>query len=175
MPRQSNALPERARQPDWQIAPGRLQASRGRPDLDQLIALAPMVAAGVATLAETLLLLVAVVPTSIWATHGYPDGPIPTKLYPVAAALFYALPTITGALCRRWPVAVVLATLPAWVDLAAFAVFASPKVGPFYVVLPDHAINSVGTLELFAIMGALGWLARTACLALFGKGEWGGR
>jgi hypothetical protein len=145
-----------------------------RPRLSRL-QLVIAVAAGVATLAETLLLLVAVVPTSIWAAHGYPNGPIPTSFYPLVAGLFYVLPTVTGALCRRWPVAVALATLPAWLDLAAFAVSAAPKVGPFYVVLPDHAINSVGTLELFAILGAFGWLARTACLALLGRGDWGGR
>lgn len=124
------------------------------------------------TLTETLLLLAAVVPTSIWAAHGYPNGPIPSKIYPVAAGLFYLLPTVTGALCRRWPAAVVLATLPAWADLAAFAIVAAPKVGPFYFVLPDHSINTVGTLELFAILGALGWMARTASLAVFGKGDW---
>lgn len=171
-PHKPGALTERHERPEWRGAAPQPAPVRARVNA---LALATAVGAGVATLAETLLLLVAVVPTSIWAAHGYPNGPVPTTLYPVVAGLFYALPTITGALCRRWPVAVVLATLPAWVDLAAFAVAASPKVGPFYLVLPDHAINSVGTLELFAIMGALGWLARTACLALLGRGEWGGR
>ena len=140
-----------------------IQLSRGQT--------AVIVVTVLAVVIETLLLLTAVVPTSIWAAHGFPDGPIPAKLYPVAAVVFYVLPTATGALCRRWPVAVALATLPAWVDLAAFAVAASPKVGPFYVVFPDHAINTVGTLELFAIMGALGWLGRTAVLELLGRGE----
>jgi hypothetical protein len=170
-PHQSGALPGRSGPPGWHDA---LRASSPE-SRQQTIRIAIVAAAALATLAETLLLLAAVVPTTIWAAHGYPNGPIPTRLYPVAAALFYALPTVTGALCRRWPVAVVLATLPAWVDLAAFAVAAAPKVGPFYVVLPDHAINSVGTLEMFAILGAFGWLARTACLALLGRGEWGGQ
>ena len=170
-PHQSGMLPGRSGRPEWHdVARAAMPVSRV-----QAIRIASLTAAGLATLAETLLLLVAVVPTSIWAAHGYPNGPIPARMYPIAAALYYALPAVTGALCRRWPLAVVLATLPAWVDLAAFAVAASPKVGPFYVVLPDHAINSVGTLELFAIMGAFGWLARTACLAFFGRGEWGGR
>jgi hypothetical protein len=170
-PHQSGTLPGRSGQPGWHDA-----TRASSPDSrQQALRIAIVAASAIATLAETLLLLAAVVPTTIWAAHGYPNGPIPARLYPVAAALFYALPTVTGALCRRWPLAVVLATLPAWVDLAAFAVFAAPKVGPFYVVLPDHAINSVGTLEMFAILGAFGWLARTACLASFGRGDWGGR
>lgn len=122
--------------------------------------------------ADTLLLLVAVVPQSIWAAHGYPNGPIPHMLIPVVAGLFYILPSVIGALCRRWIPAVVLATLPAWVDLGAFAVAAATRVGPFYVAQDVHAASTVGTLELFAALGALGWLARTALLALFGRGEW---
>jgi hypothetical protein len=171
-PRQPGAPAGHYGRPDWQDAMPHPAPPHSRSAVVERVTLA---AAGVAALVQTLILLVAVVPTSIWAAHGYPEGPIPAHLYPVVAALFYALPTITGALCRRWPVSVVLATLPAWIDLAAFAVFASPKVGPFYVVLPDHAINSVGTLEFFAVMGALGWLGRTACLALLGRGEWSSR
>lgn len=117
--------------------------------------------------AESLLLLIALVPQSVWIANGFPDGPLPRRYYPVVAALFYVLPTLTGALCRRWPAAVVLATLPAWLDLGAFAVAGASRIGPFYVALQDHAVSTVGTLELFAALGALGWLARVAVMSLW--------
>ncbi len=34
------------------------------------------------------------------------------------------------------------------------------RIGPYYLVLEPHAVSTVGTLELFAALGALGWLAR---------------
>jgi hypothetical protein len=117
--------------------------------------------------AELTLLLIELVPLSVWTTYGFPDGPIPRGAYPVVAALFYVLPTLTGALCRRWPAAVVLATLPAWLDLGAFAIAGASRIGPFYVAQQDHAVSTVGTLELFAALGALGWLARVALLAVW--------
>lgn len=132
-----------------------------------------MISLIVAVGAEMILLLVALVPQSIWASYGYPDGPIPHVLYPLVACAFYLLPAVVGALCRRWPAAIVLATLPAWLDLLIFAVAASGRTGPFYLAQQDHAVSTVGTLELFAVLGALGWLARTAGQALFGRGEWG--
>jgi hypothetical protein len=116
---------------------------------------------------ELTLLLIALVPQSVWIANGFPDGPIPRHLYPVVAALFYMLPALTGALCRRWPAAVVLATLPAWLDLGAFAIAGASRIGPFYLAQQDHAVSTVGTLELFAALGALGWLARVALLALW--------
>jgi hypothetical protein len=115
---------------------------------------------------QLTLLLIALVPQSVWIANGYPSGPIPRGDYPVVAALFYVLPALTGALCRRWPAAVVLATLPAWVDLGAFAIAAASRIGPFYVAQQDHAVSTVGTLELFAALGALGWLARRALLEI---------
>jgi hypothetical protein len=126
---------------------------------------------------ETLLLLVALIPLSVWAAHHYPNGPIPQTLAPVVAGLFYVLPSVTGMLCRRWQAAVVLATLPAWLDLGAFAVAASVggHIGPFYLAQDPHSIGTVGTLELFAALGMLGWLARSAALGLFGRGEWARR
>jgi hypothetical protein len=127
---------------------------------------------GLCVVFDTGLLLVSVIPQSIWAAHGYPNGPIPAKLAPVVAALFYLLPSVVGALCRRWIPAVVLATLPAWVDLGVFSIAAAWRDGPFYLGQDVHATSTVGTLELFAALGALGYLARTAVLALFGRGEW---
>lgn len=116
---------------------------------------------------ETALLLISLVPATIWTDMGQSaDGPIPHSLYWLTAGLFYVLPAAAGALCQRWQVAVVLATLPAWLDLGVFAVAAASRLGPFYVVQGTNAADTVGTLELFAALGALGWLARTGLLLL---------
>lgn len=120
-------------------------------------------------LSETILLLIALVPQSVWATHGYPNGPIPNTLVPLVAGAFYILPALTGAFCQRWHIAVVLATFPAWLDLGVFAVAAAGHIGPFYLVVDPHAASTVGTLELFAVLGALGWLARTSLLSMLAR------
>lgn len=117
-------------------------------------------------LCEMILLLIALVPQSIWSNLGYPNGPIPTSLAPVVAGAFYLLPALTGALCRGWKLAVVLATLPAWLDLGIFAIAAAGRIGPFYLTMDPHAVSTVGTLELFAVLGALGWLTRSAVRSL---------
>jgi hypothetical protein len=109
---------------------------------------------------ELVLLLISLVPDTIWASHGWPQGPIPSSLYPVVAGLFYLLPAVTGALCTRWQTALVLATLPAWFDLGVFAVAAAYRIGPFYLAEPAQAGATAGTLELFAALGILGWFAR---------------
>jgi hypothetical protein len=126
-------------------------------------------ALGASVLGETILLLIALVPQSVWVKHGYPNGPIPTVLTPLVAGVFYILPALTGALCQRWQVAVVLATLPAWIDLGVFAIAAAGRIGPFYLVIDPHAVSTVGTLELFAVLGALGWLARTSLLGVLAR------
>jgi len=124
-------------------------------------------AIGAAVAVETMLLLISLVPATQWARWGQPaDGPLPPSLSWLIAGIFYVLPPLIGALCRRWQVAVVLATLPAWLDLGVFAVAAASRNGPFYLAEDIHAPNTVGTLELFAVLGALGWLARTAALLI---------
>jgi hypothetical protein len=123
-------------------------------------------ALGVCICCETLLLLIAVIPQSTWSSLGYPGGPIPGVLAPGVACAFYLLPTLTGALCRRWKLAVVLATFPAWLDLGVFAIAAAGHIGPFYLAMDPHAVNTVGTLELFAVLGALGWLAHSSLRSL---------
>ncbi|HLW02052.1 MAG TPA: hypothetical protein VKT82_25590 [Ktedonobacterales bacterium] len=123
-------------------------------------------ALGTCIFCETLLLLIALIPQSIWSSLGYPSGPIPDVLAPVVAGAFYLLPALTGALCRRWKLAVVLATLPAWLDLGMFAIAAAGHIGPFYLAIDPHAVNTVGTLELFAVLGALGWLAQSSLRSL---------
>ncbi len=122
---------------------------------------------------ESGLLLISLVPQTMWANLGHPDGPLPHALFPLVAGLFYVIPLLTGALCRRWPAALVLATLPAWGDLGVFAVAAAPRLGPFYLAQDPHAVGTVGTLELFAALGFLGWIARRALRDLLdGQERW---
>ena len=40
-------------------------------------------------------------------------------------------------------------------------VAATLKVGPFYLVSADHVTANVSVLELFAALGAIGWLGRS--------------
>jgi hypothetical protein len=128
-----------------------------------------LVALGLAIGVEFVLLLIALVPQSVWASHGLPDGPIPVAAAPLVAGLFYVLPAATGFLAHRWRTAVVLATLPAWLDLGLFAVLAAPRIGPYYLALEPHAASTVGTLELFAVLGVLGWLARPPVFAALSR------
>lgn len=125
---------------------------------------ARLLALWVSVLAEIVLLLIALVPQSIWAGYGYPTGPIPNALAPLVAAAFYLLPMLAGALCRRWYTAIMLAALPALFDLGIFAIAAARRVGPFYLAQDPHPVNTVSTLELFGVLGALGWLLRRCLL-----------
>jgi hypothetical protein len=118
---------------------------------------------------EMLLLLVSLVPDTVWASHGWPSGPIPAPLFPLTAGLFYLLPALIGGLCRHWQAAIFLATLPAWVDLGIFAVAAAARVGPFYLAQEAQAGGTVSTLELFAALGVFGWLARYFILGIVVK------
>jgi hypothetical protein len=120
---------------------------------------------GAAVVVQTLLLLISLVPATTWSSLGEsPDGPLPHSLSWLIAGVFYVLPALTGALCRRWQLAVVLATLPAWLDLGVYAVATASRLGPFNLAQDIHAPGTVGTLELFAVLGGLGWLARAAVL-----------
>ena len=121
-------------------------------------------------LAEAALLLIALVPPGVWANYGYPAGPIPNSLSPLIAGAFYLLPLLAGMLCRRWHVAIILATFPAWLDLGVFAIAAAKRIGPFYLVQDPHTVNTVSTLELFGILGLLGWLGRGWLLEFLATG-----
>jgi len=120
---------------------------------------------------QTFLLLISLTPQTTWASLRLPNGPIPPLLTPLAAALFYALPTATGALCRRWYGAVTLATLPAWFALGVFATLAAPRLGFAYLTQDGHAAGVIGTLELFAGLGLLGWIMRLAVRDWLARGE----
>jgi hypothetical protein len=164
-------------QPAFPASPPRRRKRRSRGD--QLLEMLRLFGIRRAFLAATVLieitlLLIALVPQSIWVGLGYPSGPIPSTLAPLVAGAFYLLPALTGALCQSWKLAVVLATLPAWLDLGIFAIAAAGRTGPFYLVSDPHAVSTVGTLELFAVLGALGWLARTSLLAVLKPRKGGG-
>ena len=115
---------------------------------------------------ETLLVALALVPAQLW-TRVLPgsgsaalDGPFPPKFAPVISALLYILPSVIGFLCRSWQRALLCATLPAWIGLGAFIIAATFRIGPFYLVAPANVTANVSVLELFAALGAIGWLAR---------------
>jgi hypothetical protein len=115
---------------------------------------------------ETLLIALALVPAQLWTrllpntTSAALDGPFPPQVSPVITALLYILPALIGFLSRSWQRALLYATLPAWIGLGAFLVAATFKVGPFYLVSPDHVTANASVLELFAALGAIGWLGR---------------
>lgn len=116
---------------------------------------------------ETILVSLALVPAQLWtrilpgSSSAALDGPFPPVIAPVITALLYLMPTLIGFLCRSWQRALLYATLPAWFGLGLFVIAATYKVGAFYLVASDHVTANVSVLELFAALGAIGWLARS--------------
>ena len=115
---------------------------------------------------ETVLLTTALVPAQLWtrilptSTNTTLNGPFPASIAPIITTLLYLTPTLIGFLCRNWQKALLFATLPAWIGLGLFLIAATFKVGAFYLVSTDHVTANVSVLELFAALGAIGWLAR---------------
>lgn len=115
---------------------------------------------------ETLLLIIALVPAQEWirifpsSTTAALDGPFPPVIAPVITVLLYVVPTAIGWLCQRWQNALLYATLPAWISLGLFLVAATFRIGIFYLVAADHVNANAATLELFGVLGGIGWLAR---------------
>jgi hypothetical protein len=115
---------------------------------------------------ETILVTMALVPPRFWtrllpgSTSAALYGPFPPILAPFIPALLYLVPTAIGFLCRSWQRALLYATLPAWIGLGLYVIAASFKVGAFYLVSPTQVTANVSTLELFAALGAIGWLGR---------------
>jgi hypothetical protein len=115
---------------------------------------------------ETLLVTLALVPAQLW-TRLLPDspgaaldGPFPASIAPLITLLLYVVPVIVGFLSRSWQRALLFATLPAWIGLGLFVVAATFKVGAFYLISSDHVTANASLLELFAALGAIGWLGR---------------
>lgn len=115
---------------------------------------------------ETILVALALVPAQLWtrllpnSASAALDGPFPPTIAPVITALLYILPTVIGFLSRKWQQAILCATLPAWIGLGVFVIAATFKVGAFYLVAPANITANASLLELFAALGAIGWLAR---------------
>ncbi len=115
---------------------------------------------------ETILVTMALIPAQLWtrllphSTGAALNGPFPATIAPLITALIYLLPTLIGLLSRSWQRALLFATLPAWIGLGAFVIAATFKVGVFYLVSSDHVTANVSVLELFAALGAIGWLLR---------------
>lgn len=116
---------------------------------------------------ETFLVTLALVPAQLWTrvlptvTSAALDGPFPPVIAPIITALLYIVPAIIGFLSRGWQRALLFATLPAWIGLGLFLIAATFKVGAFYLVSVDHVTANVSVLELFAALGAIGWLGRS--------------
>lgn len=115
---------------------------------------------------ETILVTMALVPAQLWtrllpdSSSAALDGPFPPMLAPIIPALLYLVPTVIGFLCSSWQRALLYATIPAWIGLGLFVIAAATKVGPFYLISPNQVTSNVSVLELFAALGAIGWLAR---------------
>jgi hypothetical protein len=115
---------------------------------------------------ETMLVLAALVPAQLWvrlfplSPSAVLDGPFPPAIAPLITILLYVLPSLIGWLCRSWRLALLYATMPAWIGLGFFLVAATFKIGAFYLVASDHVTANVAILELFAVLGGMGWLAR---------------
>src|SRR5260221_11754119 len=116
---------------------------------------------------ETMLVSLALVPPQLWTrllpqtTSAALDGPFPAVIAPVLTAVFYLVPTITGFLCCSWQQALLYATIPAWVGLGCFVIAATFKVGAFYLFSLVHVIANGSILQLFAVLGGIGWLGRS--------------
>jgi hypothetical protein len=120
----------------------------------------------VLVLFETILVAMALIPAQEWtrllpaSPNAAQDGPFPHSIAIIIPVLLYVVPTLVGFLCRNWQQALFYATLPAWIGLGLFVTAASFKVGIFYLVAADSVSANVSVLELFAVLGGMGWLAQ---------------
>jgi hypothetical protein len=115
---------------------------------------------------ESGLVTISLVPGTKAASLGWNSayGPFPEATAPLVTAIFYLAPFAIGLLARKWEVALVGATFPAWLSIGIFAVFAATRDGIFYMTSNAHPTYLVGTMELFAVLGGFGWLMRRVLL-----------
>lgn len=111
---------------------------------------------------ESALFIISLVPATFTARLNWSatDGPFPASTAPLVTIIFYLAPFIIGALARRWEVAVIGATLPAWFAIGIYNVSTSSQDGIFAFVHNSQPSYLVGALELFAALGGIGWLTR---------------
>jgi hypothetical protein len=128
-------------------------------DVMALVQLAGII---VLVIVESGLLVMSLVPPTKSAELGWSstNGPFPSAAAPIVTAFFYLAPFASGLLARRWEIALVGATFPAWFGIGIYTVAASTQNGIFALTAGAHPSYLVGTIELFAALGGFGWIAR---------------
>lgn len=111
---------------------------------------------------ETLLILISLVPATFSTRLGWSatNGPFPVVLAPLVTIVYYGVPTVIGFLAKRWDIALLGASAPAWIGIGASTIASSSRDGYFAMTHDAQPTYLVGTLELFAFLGLLGWIAR---------------
>lgn len=109
---------------------------------------------------QTGLLVLSYLPSAITLKLGWTsgNGPFPTSTAPAVTAVFYILPFLSGFLARRWDLALLGSTLPAWIAIAVYSIGAATHNGIFYFLQNNEPTYLIGTVELFAGLGFFGWL-----------------
>jgi hypothetical protein len=144
----------------WQDEPPASPASSSRQRQIEIAQWGGMILLAVV---ETGLLLISLLPGSIdqrlgWSTN----GPFPDASVPLITAIFYLAPFLTGLLARRWEIALLLAMAPTWASLGLYTIASASRQGIFALTNGAHPTYVVGTIELFAALGFIGWLTRRA-------------
>jgi hypothetical protein len=139
------------------------------------IALLQLAGIVVLVIVESGLLVLSLVPPTKSAELGWSatNGPFPSAAAPIITAIFYLAPFACGLLARRWEIALVGATFPAWFGIGIYTVAASTQNGIFALTSGPHPSYLVGTIELFAALGGFGWIARKVIFTASHKSEAG--
>ncbi len=151
----------------------RVPAQARTHDVMAMVQLAGIV---VLSLIESGLLVMSLVPPTKSAQLGWSatNGPFPSAAAPAVTAVFYLAPFACGLLARRWEIALVGATFPAWISIGIYTIAASTQNGIFALTSGAHPSYLVGTIELFAALGGFGWISRRVLLSFSRKSEAGG-
>jgi hypothetical protein len=143
------------------ITPTRKQKPKAAAQQPWLVRNLHIIAIVLLAIVQAGLLVISFLPSSITLKLGWTsgNGPFPASTAPVVTALFYMLPFISGFLARRWDLALLGATLPAWFAIAIYSIGAATHNGIFYFLQNNEPTYLIGTVELFAGLGFFGWLA----------------
>jgi len=138
-----------------------------------MMAIAQLAGIAVMVIVESGLLVLSLVPPTKSAQLGWSatNGPFPSAAAPIITAIFYLAPFACGVLARRWEIALMSATFPAWFGIGIYTVAASTQNGIFALTSGAHPSYLVGTIELFAALGGFGWIARRVIFTAVHKPE----